>query len=142
MRIRDSKGNERIRLIRPLRCSTCWWFCCLQKMEVQCPPGNPIGHIQQLWTLFGPSFEVCNENGLPNYRIDGPCCRWKCNGDVVFRVCSIESGVEIGRITKQVAISYFSQNFEIHLAGYRLLQLKQRDFYCRRRQILNFSNKI
>ena len=42
-------GNELIHLYRPLRCSSCWFPCFLQEMEVYSPPGNLIGSIQQEW---------------------------------------------------------------------------------------------
>ena len=34
MKLTDNHGNEVIHLDRPLRCSTCCFPCCLQKMEV------------------------------------------------------------------------------------------------------------
>ena len=41
-----------IHLDRPLRCS-CWCcFCCLQKVEVQSPPGTVIGYVEQVSFFF------------------------------------------------------------------------------------------
>ena len=46
--ISDLNGEERIRLYRPLRCSSCWFPCFLQEMEVHAG-GSMIGSIRQEW---------------------------------------------------------------------------------------------
>ncbi len=74
-----------IRLVRPFRCDNTLGFCCLQELEVQCPPGKTIGWIKQNCSLFSPLFSVTDANGQVVYKIKGPCfsCKW-C--DVEFQV--------------------------------------------------------
>jgi hypothetical protein len=47
MRIVDNSKQEVIHLERPLRCSSCWFPCCLQVLEVQAPPGQIVGYVKQ-----------------------------------------------------------------------------------------------
>ena len=47
--ISDPRGNELIHLNRPLRCTSCWFPCFLQVLEVYSPPGNLIGSVEQEW---------------------------------------------------------------------------------------------
>jgi len=51
MNIVDNLGREVIHLVRPLRCQACCFPCCLQELEVQSPPGNVIGIVEQQWTF-------------------------------------------------------------------------------------------
>uniref|UniRef100_A0A2K5CGQ3 Phospholipid scramblase n=1 Tax=Aotus nancymaae TaxID=37293 RepID=A0A2K5CGQ3_AOTNA len=44
LRITDNLGREVITLERPLRCNSCCCPCCLQEIEIQAPPGVPIGY--------------------------------------------------------------------------------------------------
>ena len=48
MSILDNNQQEVIHLERPYRCSAWCCFCCLQKMEVQSPPGTVIGYVEQV----------------------------------------------------------------------------------------------
>ena len=49
MKILDNLQREVIHLSRPLRCSSCWFPCCLQEIEVQSPPGTILGYCTQSW---------------------------------------------------------------------------------------------
>lgn len=71
---------------RPLACSTCWFPCCLQSMEVSAPPGNVIGRVEQEWSLCYPSFAIKNHSGETVLRIEGPICTFSICGDVEFKV--------------------------------------------------------
>jgi len=101
MIISDNTGMEVIHLNRPLRCQCCLCFCCLQEMEVTSPPGTVVGSIQQEWTLIYPQFVIKDEARNPVLRIEGPLCPISCCGDVDFKVKSVQTGAEVGMITKQ-----------------------------------------
>ena len=47
MKILDNHQREVIHLTRPLRCSSCFFPCCLQEIEVQSPPGTVLGYCAQ-----------------------------------------------------------------------------------------------
>uniref|UniRef100_A0A8C3A7J1 Phospholipid scramblase n=1 Tax=Cyclopterus lumpus TaxID=8103 RepID=A0A8C3A7J1_CYCLU len=81
MKIKDTTDREVIRLIRPLRCVSCWCPCCLQEMEVQSPPGTTIGYVKPGLHPF-----------LPNFSIQG-CFACNCCGDVNFEVRSEDGSV-------------------------------------------------
>lgn len=55
-------------------------------MEVSAPPGNPIGSIQQEWSMCSPAFSIKNHSGETVLRIEGPFCTFSLCGDVDFRV--------------------------------------------------------
>ena len=48
MAIIDNNQREVIHIERFLRCTSCLCFCCLQKVEVQSPPGTIIGYVEQV----------------------------------------------------------------------------------------------
>lgn len=58
------------------------------QLEVQAPPGNPVGYIIQQWHPFSPKFIVANEHNEPVLKIHGPFCGWSCLPDVDFEVGS------------------------------------------------------
>ncbi|KAG1683173.1 Phospholipid scramblase 2 [Nymphon striatum] len=101
MQILDNAGREVIHMYRPLRCSTCWFFCCLQKMEVQSPPGQTIGYVVQDWSLVFPNFRIENAEGETVLRIKGPFCTWSLCVDVEFEVLSADGECQVGKISKQ-----------------------------------------
>ncbi|CAG2177910.1 unnamed protein product [Oppiella nova] len=82
MRIVGPSNREVLHLVRPLRCDTCFCFCCLQYMRVEAPVGHLIGYVVQdcsydenLWT------RLCQ--------------------DVEFDVLAKDTNTAIGRITKR-----------------------------------------
>ncbi|XP_037510349.1 phospholipid scramblase 2 isoform X1 [Rhipicephalus sanguineus] len=97
----DNAGNEVIHLQRDLRCSSCCFPCCLQKLEVSSPPYTPIGYVIQEWSICIPKFRVENAERETVLRIEGPFCTWSICGDVEFKVLSKDGAVEVGRISKQ-----------------------------------------
>ena len=102
MSLTDNEGQEVIHLQRPLRCQDCCFPCCLQEMEVSSPQGNIIGTITQEWSIFHPRLLIKDCLGNPVFRVQGPCMTISCCGnDVDFNVVSVETGEEIGKITKQ-----------------------------------------
>ncbi|XP_047450978.1 phospholipid scramblase 1-like [Mugil cephalus] len=97
----DNMRREVLTLIRPLKCSSCCFPCCLQELEVQSPPGNPIGFVEQTWHPFLPKFTILNEARSHQLTIKGPCCTCRCMSDVVFEVRSPDESAAVGQISKQ-----------------------------------------
>ncbi|NP_001410589.1 phospholipid scramblase 1-like isoform X1 [Rattus norvegicus] len=100
MRIIDNSGHEVITLQRPLRCDSCFCPCCLQKMEVQAPPGVPIGYIIQTWHPCRPKFTVQNEEKQDVLKIIGPIITCSFGGNVDFEIKSLDEAFVVGRISK------------------------------------------
>lgn len=101
MKILDHTKREVIHLYRPLRCSTCWCPCFLQKLEVMAPPGNIIGYVVQEWSICAPSFAIQNAASDTVLRIEGPLCTFSLCGDVEFKVMSKDGSVQVGKLSKQ-----------------------------------------
>ena len=56
-------------------------------MEVECPPGNLVGTVEQNIDVYRPTFDINDENGDVKYVIEGPsfcqscwrdCCNFCC----------------------------------------------------------------
>ncbi|MGH0119831.1 UNVERIFIED_CONTAM: hypothetical protein FKN15_043264 [Acipenser sinensis] len=73
----------------------------LTQLEVQAPPGNPIGYVIQDWHPLKPKFTIQNERKEPVLKIEGPACHCKCCSDVVFEVKSVDETHVVGKICKQ-----------------------------------------
>ncbi|GAU88951.1 hypothetical protein RvY_01557 [Ramazzottius varieornatus] len=86
MIILDRNQQEIMHIKRPLRCRNCCCFCCLQRIEVQVPPGNPIGYIEQEVTFMTPRFRVYNEARQAVLKVEGPVCTAACFRDVDYYV--------------------------------------------------------
>ncbi|XP_035785281.1 phospholipid scramblase 2-like isoform X2 [Anopheles albimanus] len=100
MKVLDTYQNEVLHFNRPLRCSSCWFPCCLQTMEVTAPPGNVIGYVEQDWSILTPQFSIKDQNGETVLKISGPFCTFSICGDVEFEVLST-NGTQVGKISKQ-----------------------------------------
>ncbi|XP_077988324.1 phospholipid scramblase 2-like [Glandiceps talaboti] len=101
MKILDNSQREVIHLHRPLRCSSCWYPCCLQELEVQSPPGTTVGYVKQAWSVILPKFYIQNANRDTQLVIEGPFCTWNLCGDVEFQVLSADGSTQVGKISKQ-----------------------------------------
>lgn len=101
MKIQDGYGYEVIHLVRPFACGSCCYPCCLQSIEVQAPPGNVVGTVEQEWSLIIPQYKVKDASGNVVLRIEGPCCTVSCCGDVEFQILSADGAIEVGKISKQ-----------------------------------------
>jgi len=86
MQIFDNADNEVMHLTRGLACNSCCFPCCLQSIEIQAPPGNTIGFVNQCWTCIKPKFEITDGDGNVALKILGPWCTYSCAGDVEFKV--------------------------------------------------------
>ncbi|KAK7808736.1 hypothetical protein U0070_024542, partial [Myodes glareolus] len=100
MRILDNSGREVINLNRPLRCRSCFCPCCLQKIEVQAPPGVPIGYVVQTWHPCLPTFTIQDEKKQAVLKIVGPCITCSFGGNIDFEIMSLDEKNVIGRISK------------------------------------------
>lgn len=58
-------------------------------MEVQAPPGVPIGYIIQTWHPCRPKFTVQNEEKQDVLKIIGPIITCSCGGNVDFEVTDV-----------------------------------------------------
>lgn len=101
MELVDNNGTELIHLYRPFRCTSCFFPCFLQEMEVHSPPGTIIGTIEQEWSIVTPQYVVKDQNGDVALRIEGPLCTFSLCGDVEFNVLSPDGLNEVGKISKQ-----------------------------------------
>ncbi|XP_693207.5 phospholipid scramblase 1-like [Danio rerio] len=101
LHIQDNMGQEVMTLSRPLKCSSCFFPCCLQELEVHSPSGSPLGYVTQSWHPYLPKFIIHNERKEPVLKILGPFCDCKCCSDVNFEVMSLDESSVIGRISKQ-----------------------------------------
>uniref|UniRef100_A0A8D0B6J8 Phospholipid scramblase n=1 Tax=Salvator merianae TaxID=96440 RepID=A0A8D0B6J8_SALMN len=101
MRLEDPTGREVLRMVRPLKCVSCWFPCCLQELEVQSPPGTTIGYVVQTWHPFTPKFSIQNVEKETVLRVLGPCFACSCGGDVNFEVKTRDESRGVGRISKQ-----------------------------------------
>ncbi|EAA44032.4 phospholipid scramblase 1-like isoform X2 [Anopheles arabiensis] len=99
IKIMDNFQNEVLHLRRDLRCKSCCFPCCLQKLEVSAPPGNVIGTVVQKWSLCRPVFDIRDRNNETVLTIRGPVCQCPCS-DIKFAVFT-KDGTEVGKVTKQ-----------------------------------------
>lgn len=99
------------RIRKPYRVSR---FCCYTNaVRIESPEDNPIGHIKQLFTLFGhPRYAIYDCQQLPktpSFYIESTSCRFCCTpclcvcicGNQQFRIVSFESKEEVGTISRR-----------------------------------------
>ncbi|CAG5127220.1 unnamed protein product [Candidula unifasciata] len=101
MKIMDNHKKEVMHLSRPLRCSTCCFPCCLQKLIVEAPKGSVIGYVRQAWSCFHPRYKINDASDHTLLRVKGPCCRCNMCGDIEFEITSADGETHVGEITKQ-----------------------------------------
>ncbi|XP_045395369.1 phospholipid scramblase 1-like [Lemur catta] len=101
LNILDNMCREVITLERPLRCSSCYCPCCLQEIEIQAPPGVPVGYVTQIWHPYLPKFAVQNEKREDVLKITGPCFVCTCAGDIDFKIKSLDEQIVVGQISKK-----------------------------------------
>ena len=52
-------------------------------MEVECPPGNVVGSVEQNINCYRPTLDINDQNGDVQYVIEGPSsCKTFCKGKV------------------------------------------------------------
>ncbi|XP_071839611.1 phospholipid scramblase 1-like [Apostichopus japonicus] len=109
MHIVDNMSREVIRISRPFQCCAgcCWCIsgqnCCAFRINIESPPGNPVGYVYQGCSGWKPKYHVHDDNMEEVLTIQGPCvpcqCCCGCTGDIHFRFFS-NDGEEIGAVTK------------------------------------------
>lgn len=67
-----------------------WTVRCVFQLEVQAPPGTPIGYVMQGWHPYLPKFTIWDERKRTVLRIVGPFCDCNCCSDVIFKVLCAE----------------------------------------------------
>ncbi|XP_006895183.1 PREDICTED: phospholipid scramblase 4 [Elephantulus edwardii] len=103
LRVVDSMGREIMRMQRPFKCSCCC-FCCpsaRQELEVQCPPGVPIGYVAEHWNLCRAVYSIQNEKKESVMSVYGPCSTYGCGSDSVFEINSLDGTHNIGNIIRK-----------------------------------------
>ena len=95
MNIVDNIGREIIHIVRPLRCQACCFPCCLQELEIQSPPGQVIGSLEQQWSFCQPRFLVKDERGEAILSIEGPGIVCDCCSDIDFNILSLVNESEV-----------------------------------------------
>jgi uncharacterized protein YxjI len=101
MMIKDNADREVLHLNRPYACQSCFFPCCLQKLEVSAPPGETIGFVKQKWTCIKPKFEITDGDGNVALVIKGPWCTYACGQSVEFKIMTADETTEVGRISKE-----------------------------------------
>ncbi|KAM8973983.1 phospholipid scramblase 1-like isoform 2-T2 [Pelodytes ibericus] len=101
LQVFDTSGKEVIHFIRPLKCASCCFPCCLQEMEVQSPPGHTIGYVAQTWHPFVPKYSLLTETREAVLKVVGPCLMSSCCGDINFQVKPLCESRSLGLISKQ-----------------------------------------
>ncbi|KAJ8048522.1 Phospholipid scramblase 2 [Holothuria leucospilota] len=110
MHVVDNMNQEVLSVVRPFKCcSGYYWFagCCVHcayTLDVEAPPGKPIGHVRQRGSKWKPHFDILDADFNPVLKIRGPCCFCQgvcCTGDIEFSLMTPDDSQEIGKISKQ-----------------------------------------
>uniref|UniRef100_H2ZS00 Phospholipid scramblase n=1 Tax=Latimeria chalumnae TaxID=7897 RepID=H2ZS00_LATCH len=94
IKVMDSTGRNVMVASRPLS-------CCLQVLEVQAPPGIPIGYVVQEWHPWLPMFTIQDERRVAVLKIVGPCNTCSYFSDVDFKVKALDGRSIVSKIRKQ-----------------------------------------
>uniref|UniRef100_A0A1I8GZG8 Phospholipid scramblase n=2 Tax=Macrostomum lignano TaxID=282301 RepID=A0A1I8GZG8_9PLAT len=102
----DLRGMPQIRVARHYtynwcQCCSCLG-CCQDSIDVECPPGHPIGYVIQNGACCNISFNVYDANLQPVMFLRGPnYCLCTCPGTVhTFSVMTADQTVELGKLRK------------------------------------------
>ncbi|CAH8857808.1 unnamed protein product [Trichobilharzia szidati] len=107
LHIVDGTSTEVIVARRPFRCDCCPCFACcdscLSEVAVECPPGNVIGYVRQVYSGCYRNYVILDANQNTVLQIQGPpYCLCECIGqDIDFKITSADGAVKIGKITKK-----------------------------------------
>lgn len=110
----DFLHNEVIHLKKSFTCFPLG----LHSMNVESPPGNFIGSIEQTRSISYPNFWIKNANQEVVFRIVGPYQTFSVYGDVEFKIVS-KCSEEIGKISKQYAGSDLCVDADIFGIGFK-----------------------
>ncbi|PIK58872.1 putative phospholipid scramblase 1 [Apostichopus japonicus] len=91
---------------RPFQCCAgcCWCIsgqnCCAFRINIESPPGNPVGYVYQGCSGWKPKYHVHDDNMEEVLTIQGPCVPASVAVDVPEIFISGNDGEEIGAVTK------------------------------------------
>uniref|UniRef100_A0A8D0L3N4 Phospholipid scramblase n=1 Tax=Sphenodon punctatus TaxID=8508 RepID=A0A8D0L3N4_SPHPU len=97
LRFFDNIGQEVMAVERPFNLLFSSLF---QELEVQAPPGKPIGYVIQKSYNYAPEFAIQNEERIDILKLVGPCITCSCFEDTRFEVLNLD-GSSLGCISKQ-----------------------------------------
>ncbi|XP_005401492.1 PREDICTED: phospholipid scramblase 2-like isoform X2 [Chinchilla lanigera] len=100
LKIHDNLGREVLTVDRSLRCTSCCFPSCLQQIEIQAPPGVPIGYVSQECHFCDKNIIVQNEKREDVLKIIGFCVSWRFCTDFDFEVTSFDEKSVVGKISK------------------------------------------
>uniref|UniRef100_A0A1I8FBT5 Phospholipid scramblase n=1 Tax=Macrostomum lignano TaxID=282301 RepID=A0A1I8FBT5_9PLAT len=91
--IEDNMGNELFSCCK----------CCFDEVTVEAPPGVKVGKVTQVYGACQIRYNIIDERDNTVFIIDGPSyCKCYCPGDdIPFNLFAKDSGLEIGRVSKQ-----------------------------------------
>ncbi|XP_077204867.1 phospholipid scramblase 1-like [Paroedura picta] len=72
-----------------------------EELDVQAPPGTPIGYIKQLWDPCLTEFSIQNEAQEVVFKLVGSCGLCGCTAGDDFEVMTTNGESSVGRISKQ-----------------------------------------
>ena len=108
MKVEDNTGQEVIHINRKYRCmcyGQCFSCskCCQDVIEVEAPPGEIVGYVQQVYEGCDVRYKIKDANKKTVLKIHGPnYCKCYCPGDdIPFHVMSKDGEVQVGKVTKQ-----------------------------------------
>ncbi|XP_008214790.1 phospholipid scramblase 1 isoform X1 [Nasonia vitripennis] len=96
----DNNRREVLRVRRALRCASCCFPCCLQRVTVHTDHGELLGSVTQNWNVWRPSYTIRDAADVPVLLMKGPICLC-CGGEVDFLIKSIDKQHSVGVITKK-----------------------------------------
>ncbi|KAM3615391.1 uncharacterized protein V6R79_001419 [Siganus canaliculatus] len=92
----DNSAREVLTMIRQIEFECCF---CHDELEVQSPPGNPIGYVECNQHLFSQEFTILDGRRTPVLKIKRPS--YGCMSDTVFDVTSSDGFTVVGEIHKE-----------------------------------------
>ncbi|XP_063578330.1 phospholipid scramblase 2 isoform X4 [Pongo abelii] len=72
----------------------------LSQIEIQAPPGIPVGYVTQTWHPCLTKFTIQNQKREDVLKISGPCIVCSCFAGVDFEITSLDEQIVVGRISK------------------------------------------
>ena len=71
-------------------------------MEVECPPGNVVGSVEQNINIYRPTLDINDQNGDVQYVIEGPSsCKTFCKGTVLISTYLLFSNTDCNTMKYQ-----------------------------------------
>ena len=80
-------------------------------MNIECPPGEPAGQVEQSLSIFKPSYIIKNNRDEDVYVVEGPghlcscfttCCHCCASRDILFRIVDLKTDKQVGLVLARV----------------------------------------